>query len=448
MKTWYEKAVFYHMYPLGMTGAPHQNTQASPDHRFNQLDKWIPHICGLSCTAVYIGPLFESSTHGYDTIDFKKVDRRLGSNNDFQVFVYKCHLSGIKVIVDGVFNHTGRSFFAFQDIQKNKWNSPYKDWYKGVNFDCQSPMGDPFSYEAWHGIYDLPALNLQNPQVKQYLFDVIRFWIDTFDIDGIRLDCANVLDFTFMKEMRQMTDKIKPDFWLMGEVIHGEYSRWVNGEMLHSVTNYELHKSLYSGLNDHNFFEIAHNVKRLEAIGRDLYTFLDNHDEDRIASKLKDSSHLYLAYFLLMTLPGIPSIYYGGEWGVEGLRTKDSDYMLRPAIDIEKAETMSCPLTNQLQTLCCIHNKYSHFHHGLYKELLLTNRQYAFLRQGDDSIMIVAANNDSQDCSVSIPVPDGTEDTAVNIFNNTPVTLENGRLNVVLQANDGLIYKLNYREEL
>lgn len=154
---------------------------------------------------------------------------------------------------------------------------------------------------------------------------MIRFWVDTFDIDGIRLDCANVLDFHFMEEMRRETKTMKEDFWLMGEVIHGDYGRWVNDHMLHSVTNYELHKSIYSGFNDHNFFEIAHNVRRLEAIGRSLYTFVDNHDEDRIASKLRTKEHLLPVYTCLMTLPGIPSIYYGGEWGIEGKRTPSCD---------------------------------------------------------------------------------------------------------------------------
>lgn len=189
-----------------------------------------------------------------------------------------------------MFNHTGREFFAFRDIQENREASPYRDWYRGVNFGWTSPMRDPFGYEAWQGHFSLPCLNLSSPDVKNYLFDTVWFWVDTFDIDGIRLDCANVLDFQFMRELRQVTAVMKANFWLMGEVIHGEYGRWVNGDMLHSVTNYELHKSIYSGLNDHNFFEIAHNVRRLQAIGRDLYTFLDNHDEDRIASKLKSGS--------------------------------------------------------------------------------------------------------------------------------------------------------------
>ena len=322
MSTWYERGVFYHMYPLGMTGAPRHNDATEVTNRFAELLQWILHIRSLGCNAIYIGPLFESTSHGYDTRDYKLVDRRLGDNESFKVFVKQCHDSGIRVVVDGVFNHTGREFFAFKDIQEKKWDSPYKDWYKGVNFDWQGPCGDPFGYDAWQGHFELPCLNLFNPAVRSYLFDVIRFWVDEFDIDGIRLDCANVLDFNFMKEMRQETARMKEDFWLMGEVIHGDYSRWVNPQMLHSVTNYELHKSLYSGFNDHNFFEIAHNVRRLEAIGRQLYTFVDNHDEDRIASKLKLKEHLIPIYLCLFTLPGIPSIYYGGGRGGGGKRTR------------------------------------------------------------------------------------------------------------------------------
>ena len=280
MSTWYEQATFYHMYPLGMTGAPMENPQGPADRRFGELEAYIPHMAKLGCTALYIGPLFESTSHGYDTRDYRMVDRRLGDNDDFVRFVDDCHRAGIRVVVDGVFNHTGREFFAFRDIQEHREGSRYCGWYRGINFGWQSPLGDSFGYDAWQGHYELPCLNLQNPEVKEYLFDVIRFWIDTFGIDGIRLDCANVLDFQFMKEMRARTGEMKADFWLMGEVIHGDYTRWVGPEMLHSVTNYELHKSLYSGLNDHNFFEIAHNVRRLEKIGR----------QDRKSTRL-NSSH-------------------------------------------------------------------------------------------------------------------------------------------------------------
>lgn len=441
MNTWYEKAVFYHMYPLGMTGAPRDNTEAAVVNRFEELDRWIPHMQKLGCSAVYIGPLFESSSHGYDTRDYKLVDRRLGDNDSFIRFVKQCHEAGIRVVVDGVFNHTGREFFAFEDIRQNREASPYAGWYRGVNFGWNSPFNDGFGYEAWQGHYELPCLNLQNPEVKQYLFDVIRFWIDTFDIDGIRLDCANVLDFQFMKELRQQTGGMKEDFWLMGEVIHGDYSRWVNDEMLHSVTNYELHKSLYSGLNDHNFFEIAHNVRRLEAIAPRLYTFLDNHDENRIASKLTKPEHLPLAYLLLFTLPGIPSVYYGGEWGLEGMRTRDSDTALRPCITLAEGDAMHSGLTDTIAALGQIHGTHEEFFGGRYQELMLTNRQYAFARHGEGSAVIVAANSDDGESTISIPVPISAAE-AENLMDSTIIPITDGRLKLTLSGNDYVVLKI------
>ena len=442
MSTWYERGVFYHMYPLGMTGAPKHNDPAEAAGRFKELFQWIPHIKSLGCNAIYIGPLFESTSHGYDTRDYKLVDRRLGDNQAFKDFVKQCHDSGIKVAVDGVFNHTGREFFAFKDIQEKKWDSPYRDWYRGVSFDWQSPCGDSFGYEAWQGHFELPCLNLFNPDVRSYLFDVIRFWIDEFDIDGIRLDCANVLDFNFMKEMRSQTEAMKEDFWLMGEVIHGDYSRWVNNEMLHSVTNYELHKSLYSGFNDHNFFEIAHNVRRLEAIGRQLYTFVDNHDEDRIATKLKLREHLFPIYICLFTLPGIPSIYYGGEWGIEGKRTNTSDEALRPAISIEQEGELHCELTDLIAQLGQIHSQQEPLHTGRYQELLLTNRQYAFARHGEDSVIITAVNNDDEPAELTIPVPLQAGE-AVNLLEPADrLPISDGKVHIKLKGNWGAVLKL------
>lgn len=445
MSTWYEQGVFYHMYPLGMTGAPKDNPQGPVSHRFEELDRWVPHMKQLGCSALYIGPLFESSSHGYDTRDYKLVDRRLGDNDDFTHFVKLCHEAGIKVVVDGVFNHTGREFFAFKDIQTYREGSRYRDWYKGINFGWGSPLGDSFGYEAWQGHFELPCLNLWNPEVKQYLFDVIRFWIEAFDIDGIRLDCANVLDFQFMKELRHETEHMKKDFWLMGEVIHGDYARWVNPEMLHSVTNYELHKSLYSGLNDHNFFEIAHNVRRLEAIGRSLYTFLDNHDENRIASKLKEKAHLPLSYLLLFTLPGIPSIYYGGEWGVEGMRTPYSDTELRPCIPLADGVKLRSELTELIEKLGLIHSREPEFHNGCYQELLLTNRQYAFARHAEGSAAITAANSDDNPSTLSVPVPIAAKE-AVNLMDGSIIPVMNGRLNLTLPGNTGVVLKLREEE--
>ena len=347
----------------------------------------------------------------------------------------------IRVVVDGVFNHTGRDFFAFRDICENRESSPYRNWYRGVDFSRNSPMGDPYGYESWHGIWELPCLNLYNQEVKNYLLDTVRFWVREFDIDGIRLDCANVLDFQFMKELRRLTDTVKPAFWLMGEVIHGEYSRWVNDEMLHSVTNYEMHKSIYSAHNDHNYFELAHNVRRLEAVGKKLYTFADNHDEDRIASKLLNKSHLKPLYALLFSLPGIPSLYYGGEWGLEGRRTPHSDDELRPAIDIASAGSRFCGLTEFIGRLGRIHLEEPALHGGEYKELLLTNRQYAFARLSGAGDIITAANNDDNPAVISVPF-NTCMNECTDLLSGRTFKVCDGRVQIELEGNDAVILRI------
>ena len=240
---WYDNAVFYHIYPLGLCGCAHENDGQAVPGAFNKLNAWAEHAADIGCTAIYIGPLFESGSHGYDTIDYRLVDRRLGTNAEFKDFVARCHARGQKVIVDGVFNHVGRDFFAFQDLKANRENARYKDWFCDVNFWGNNEYNDGFSYGNWGGFNLLVKLNQRNPEVQNYHYDTIRFWVDEFDIDGIRLDAADVLDFDFMRGLRRLANEVKPEFWLMGEVIHGDYSRWANPEMLHSVTNYELHKA-------------------------------------------------------------------------------------------------------------------------------------------------------------------------------------------------------------
>lgn len=446
MGRWFEEAVFYHMYPIGMTGAPRKNEQAEVTHRFGELEEWLPHIESLGCTGIYIGPLFESTSHGYDTRDYKLVDRRLGDNEDFAHFVKEAHERGIKVVVDGVFNHTGREFFAFQDIQKNRENSPYCSWYKGINFGWNSPYNDGFGYEAWRNCFELVNLNYWEPKVREYILDVIGFWIDEFDIDGIRLDCADCLEFSFMEEMRRCTNEKKADFWLMGEVIHGDYSRYVSADKLDSVTNYELHKGLYSGHNDHNYFEIAHTIRREFDQnggiyrGMKLYSFVDNHDVDRIASKLTVPGHIYPVHTLLYTLPGIPSIYYGSEWGITGKKEGANDDPLRPAVNLKETleNVPNAKLLEWVKTLGRIRKENPALSDGRYQELLLTNRQYAFARILDDETVIVAVNNDDKAAAVSIRVPLQGK-TYVNLLSGETLEENGGCLQAVLEPNESLL---------
>ena len=439
--SWYNEAVFYHIYPLGLTGAPKQNEYREPVHRLNTLLPWIGHIKEIGCTALYIGPLFESVGHGYETTDYRKLDSRLGTNEDLTNFVAACHEKGIKVIFDGVFNHTGRDFFAFKDIQEKRQDSPYVNWYCNVNFGGNTEYNDGFSYENWGGYNLLVKLNQRNPDVQSYICDVIRFWVSEFDVDGIRLDAADVLDFDFMKQLRRTAEEVKPDFWLMGEVIHGDYSRWVNGSTLHSVTNYALHKALFSGHNDHNYFEIAHTVKYLQNMGDlDLYNFVDNHDVERIYTKLSNKAHFAPVHVLLYTLPGVPSIYYGSEFGIEGRKEKTSDDSLRPAINLaDYADAVEKnPCTALVAALGKIRQNTPALSYGSYAELMLTNRQYAFARDLDGVRVIVTVNND--DNAASMDLPAGNVDEYVGTLTGEKVSVVNGHIHVTIVGNSGNIW--------
>lgn len=439
--SWYNEAIFYHIYPLGLTGAPAQNDYGAPAHRLNTLLPWIDHIQKIGCTALYIGPLFESVGHGYETTDYKKLDSRLGTNEDLTNFVAACHKKGIRVIFDGVFNHTGRDFFAFKDIQEHRERSRYVNWYCNVNFCGNTEYNDGFSYENWGGYNLLVKLNQRNPEVQNYICDVIRFWVSEFDIDGIRLDAADVLNFDFMHALRRTADEVKEDFWLMGEVIHGDYSRWVNGDTLHSVTNYALHKALYSGHNDHNYFEIAHTVKYLQNMGDlDLYNFVDNHDVERIYTKLSNKAHFAPIHILLYTLPGIPSIYYGSEFGIEGKKEKFSDASLRPALDLDnyKNAVTENPCTALIAALGKIRQATPGLSYGSYNELMLTNRQYAFARDLDNVRVIVTVNNDDNAAGMNLPV--GNTAAYIGALSGKRAEVQGGRINVTIPANSGEIW--------
>lgn len=438
---WYDEAVFYHIYPLGLAGAPKQNDYGEPVHRLNTLLPWVDHIKEIGGSALYIGPLFESVGHGYETTDYKKLDSRLGTNEDLTAFVAYCHEQGINVIFDGVFNHTGRDFFAFKDIQANRENSQYKDWYCNVNFWGNNEYNDGFSYDNWGGYNLLVKLNQKNPAVVDYICDVIRFWVSEFDVDGIRLDAADVLDFDFMKALRRTANEVKPDFWLMGEVIHGDYSRWVNGETLHSVTNYTLHKALYSGHNDHNYFEIAHTVRRLQNMGTlKLYNFVDNHDVERIYTKLTNKAHFAPVHVLLYTLPGVPSIYYGSEFGIEGRKEYGSDDSLRPALNIEdyKDSVKTNPCTALIAALGKVRQAVPALSYGSYDELMLTNRQFAYARDLDGTRVIVSVNND--DAPAGMHLAAGNCAAYIGALSGEKVSVQDGHINITQPANSGEIW--------
>ncbi len=336
-RSWATNARFYHFYPLGCCGAPARLDSLEPQYRLDRLHNWIPHLLSLGINAVYLGPVFLSSSHGYDTRDYYHVDPRLGDEQSLRRLVDHLHQNGIRVILDAVFNHVGRDFWAFRDLLHHRQNSAYAHWFQRLNFNRRSRLGDPFSYQTWKGHHELVKLNLNRPDVRNHLLGALSHWIERYDIDGLRLDAADCMNLQFLSRLASHARRHKRDFWLMGEVVHGDYRRWIEKGKLNSVTNYELYDALHKSHNAGDYTRLAHSLQRQFGPhgvyqGLKLYNFIDNHDVDRIASRLKNSAHLYPLYLLLFTLPGIPSIYYGSEWGILGSKQGWSDAPLRPEI--------------------------------------------------------------------------------------------------------------------
>lgn len=438
MKEWTKDARFYHIYPLGFCGAPRFHEEGIK-HRIRKIKEWIPHIKALHCNAVYVGPVFESFEHGYDTSDYQKIDQRLGNNEDFKEVCDALHEAGIRIVLDGVFNHVGRDFWAFKDVQEKQQSSPYCGWFHNLRFDTHNPLNDPFTYDAWEGHYNLIKLNLKNEEVVHYLLDSIAMWMEEYHIDGLRLDAADCIEPDFFKRLKQFCRERNADFWLMGEIIHGDYNRWANEEMLDSVTNYECYKGLYSSHNEKNYFEIAHSLQRQFGKGGIyadlvLYNFVDNHDVNRLGSSVKRKQDLSNIYTLLYTMPGIPSIYYGSEWALMGRKHDGSDADIRPCLPLEDT-AYDLTLCAHLQRLGAIHEQQDALRHGTYEQILVKNEQFVFKRTSSDCIYI-ALNVSDQPCELQFAVD---YPVLQELLTNQTFMCADGKLTITLPAKQAMI---------
>ena len=444
---WIHDAVIYNIYPLGFCGAPKVNDFVLT-YRLDKLYDFIPHFKEMGVNAIVFNPVFESTKHGYDTIDYKKIDSRLGDNESFKRLCDALHRSGIRILLDGVFNHVGRDFFAFKDIQQYGMGSIYCSWFHNVRFDSRSPYGDAFSYEGWAGHYDLVKLNLSNNYVVEYLLDAVTYWIDEFDVDGLRLDAANCIDINFFKRLKDLCKSKKPDFWMYAEIVGGDYNRWANPQALDSVTNYDLYKALYSCHNDRNYFEFAHSLDRQYGdwgIYKKLwlYNFADNHDVTRVASMIRDKALLKNVYTMLYTIPGVPSVYYGSEYGVEGRVGNGSDDDVRRKMDLNALEDPDYDLYRHICKLGRIRHVLSALQEGSYKNEVIQLEHMCFSMKSGSQKVFVLLNQSGETRRMSFNTDhDGYLTDVMNDFEKyechgwTELEIP-ARSSMVLVANDG-----------
>jgi cyclomaltodextrinase / maltogenic alpha-amylase / neopullulanase len=424
MTHWAHDALFYHIYPLGLCGAPHQNRPSEPlRQRLDTLLCWLDHARTLGANTLLLGPVLESGSHGYDVMDYDRIDRRLGDGPAMVRVADEAHARGLRLVMDGVFHHVGRDFWAFRDLLERGRTSRYRDWFH-IDFNGRSPFNDPFSYQGWNACYDLVKLNLRNPDVRSHLFTAVAAWIRDYRLDGLRLDAADHLDLGFMQDLGAWCRRLKPDFWLMGEAVKGPYNRLLEEGGLDSVTNYECYKGLYSSFNDGNFFEIAHTLRQhFGDEGRyrsaPLYSFVDNHDVARIAGILNDPAHLYPLYCLLVTIPGTPAIYYGSEFGITGSKSPQDDWSLRPALNLKelREEPRHHDLVRALSRLAHLRAKLPALRRGNFSQLFLNHHRLIFSRRIPDQWIIVAVSAEKEPATQEITLPVPVNGRLVDLLN-------------------------------
>src|ERR1700730_1413393 len=331
MTSW-DSTIWWQVYPLGFVGAETRALApgAPVHHRLSRIEAWLDYAVELGCSGLALGPIFASETHGYDTVDHLRLDPRLGDDRDFDSLVAAAHDRGMRVLLDGVFNHVGRGFPGFEAALSGGPASPAARWFR-LRWP---PGGGEPEYDTFEGHRELVALDHGEPAVADHVVRVMCQWLGR-GADGWRLDAAYAVPPEFWRAVLPPARASYPDAWFVGEVIHGDYPAYVEASGLDSVTQYELWKAIWSSLNDRNLFELAWALDRHNHFVETFLpmTFVGNHDVTRIASQLTDPRHLGHALSLLFTAAGTPSVYYGDEQGFRGLKEDrpGGDDAIRPA---------------------------------------------------------------------------------------------------------------------
>jgi glycosidase len=404
MPTWPDHSLWWHLYPLGFLGA--ERTAPPPDepvrHRLDQLTDWLGYVVELGCNGMLLGPVFASETHGYDTVDHFRIDPRLGTEEDLVRFVRAAKERGVRVVLDGVFNHVGRSFPAFADAVARGPETPSYGWFKRTG----DQAGSADSFQTFEGHHRLVELDHGNPDVADYVAGVLDYWLER-GIDGWRLDAAYRIPAEFWRRVLPRVRERHPEAWFTGEVIHGDYVDYVADSGLDTVTQYELWKAIWSSLNDRNMFELLWALKRHNSMLESFapQTFVGNHDVTRLASRLTDPRHLVHALVILLTVGGIPSVYAGDERAMRGVKEdrEGGDDAVRPAFPDDPSglgdEGIDC--------------------FRLHQDLIGVRRRHPWLLRAETEVKTVS------NTALSYTLTDGTRRLAVALnLSDQPVQLE------------------------
>lgn len=409
MPGWVEHALWWHVYPLGFVGAEPAATGGEPVHRLPRITAWLDHVVEIGLSGIALGPVFASETHGYDTVDHFAVDPRLGTEEDLLALVAAAHERGLRVTLDGVFNHVGRGFGPFQEVLR-AGPGPADRWFRLRWPDGAAPGTEP-DYDDFEGHHALVALDHDEQVVVDHVVAVMDHWLAR-GVDGWRLDAAYAVPSSFWAQVLPRVRAAHPDAYVFGEVLHGDYVAAVAEAGFDAVTQYELWKAIWSSLNDVNFFELAWALERHNGFLEHFapVTFVGNHDVTRIASRLTDPRHVAHAVVLLLTLGGTPTVYAGDELGMRGVKEDRAggDDAVRPEFPADPAaapgrdgETYALH-----RELVAVRRRHPWLHRARSEALSTTNAQLVYRVAGGDEALVVALNAD--DAPVTLDAPGAT----------------------------------------
>lgn len=451
---WVQDAIFYQIFP-------ERFANGDPSNDPPNVEKWggtpkidnyfggdlkgvidhLDYLQNLGINAIYFNPLFESnSNHKYHTSDYMKIDDNFGDETVFKQLLHESHKRGIKIVIDGVFNHSGTQFWAFQDIVKNEKKSKYLHWYNVHSFPVSLPPNKP-NYEAWWGLGELPKLMTDNPDVRKYLFDATKYWTE-MGIDGWRLDVPNEMSHDFWIQWRKLVKGINPDCYIVGE-IWDDASPWLKGDQFDAVMNYRFRGACvgYIALENLNAFQFDSilTVQRSQYpanVNYALQNLIGSHDTERFLTLCGgDASKVKLALLVQMTYLGAPMVYYGDEIGMEG--GKDPDCRRTMEWDSTK---WNMDLHSWFKKLIKIRNDHPVLRRGDFTTLLIdtVNNLYAFRRQYNKQTTVVVLNNSKKETSVSVETKTGIQSWS-DLITNTRYSSSDGRVTVSLQPRMGAI---------
>ena len=417
---WVQHAIWWHVYPLGFTGAEREAVPAVPGaqdqgavrHRLPHLAGWLDYVVEMGASGLALGPVFASETHGYDTTDYYRIDPRLGDDADFDELVRQAHARGIRVLLDGVFNHTARSFTPFRRVLEQGPEAPEAGWFQLTWPEGAAPGTEP-EYRDFEGHRHLVALNHEEPEVAAFVAGVMKHWLRR-GADGWRLDAAYAVPSSFWAGVLADVRSEFPDAYFVGEYIHGDYPAEVRNGTLDSVTQYELWKAVWSSLSEGNFYELSWTLERHNEFLDTFvpFTFVGNHDVTRIASRLAPSGRLPHAVVLLLTLPGTPAIYYGDEQGYRGIKEDRAggDDDIRPLFPETPGRLSAAgePLYLLHRELIGLRRRNAWVHSARTRVHVLTNEQLVYEVHKDDRSLVVALN--LADTAATVEVPSGIRD--------------------------------------